>query len=316
MNNKYVYGFILLSTLVLGPRLLWAQGHDGHDQESHASHDDHEDEGLHVNKDMQHIIGLSFEEVKLRAYEENIKVYGEIAQDTDKNTHITSEYDGVIKDIYVQTGAIIDVGEPMLSIEKEDGTVETMLAPHHGTVIVIHVKKGERVDNLRSLASLADLDLLRVSFDVYEKDLRFVSVGQSVNVYSTAYPDNVFKGKVVFLSPRIDRDTQTIKIRAEVDNQNHLLRLGMFVTGDLIFTTKGKVLSVSQLALQEIGNESIVFVSEGEEFSAREIKVGREFGDFVEVLEGLHEGEHIVSKGSFALKSEMQKGAFGDGHNH
>ncbi len=313
MNKQFIWLYIALSIVFVVPRLSAAQEH-----QEHEGHDDHgnEGKGLHVGDEMQKTIGLTFEKTQLREYTEKIKVYGEIAQDTDKYTHITSEYDGVVKKIYVQTGSIIDSNEAILSITKDDGTIEAISAPHHGTVIAIHVKAGEKIDNLRSLSSLADLDKLRVSFDVYEKDLRFVSVGQDVNVYSTAYPDKVFKGKIVFVSPRIDKHTQTIKIRAEVDNFDHLLRLGMFVTGNVIFTTGGKVLSVSQKAIQQIDHEYIVFVSEGEEFKAQEVKVGREFGEFIEIKQGLHEGDQIVSKGSFALKSEMQKGAFGDGHNH
>ena len=309
MNNRLLLFFIALSIAFVVPRVSMAQEHHDHDHHEH-------EEGLHVNKDMQKTIGMTFEKAQLRDYFEKIKVYGEIAQDTDKYTHITSESDGTIQDIYVQAGSIIDPNEPILSIIKDDGSVETMMAPHHGTIIAMHVKSGDKVDHLKSLASLADLDLLRVSFDVYEKDLRFVSVGQIVNVYSTAYPDKAFKGTVVFVSPRIEKHTQTIKIRAEVENYDHLLRLGMFVTGDLIYLPGTKVLSVSQSAVQQIGDENVVFIPKGDEFEEKDIEVGREFNNFVEVKSGLREGDVVVSKGSFALKSEMQKGAFGDGHNH
>ena len=80
--------------------------------------------------------------------------------------------------------------------------------------------------------------------------------------------------------------------------------------------TGNKVLSVSQSAVQQIGDENVVFIPKGEEFEEKDIVVGREFSEFVEIKSGLHQGEVVVSNGSFALKSEMQKGAFGDGHNH
>lgn len=325
MNSRKTFFLLILSLFIIFPAIVWAQHnhelHDHDNHEEHGGHDDHEEKGhheedLHVSKAMQNTIGLTIESVQLRMYEETIKVYGAIAQDTDKYTHITSNVEGVVKKVYVKTGDIIDTGEPILSVLKKSGVIETINAPHHGTVIAIHAKPDERVDNLRSLISLADLDILRVSFDVYEKDLRFVSVGQMVHVYSTAYPDRVFDGEVVFVSPRIDKDTQTIKIRAEVKNHEHLLRLGMFVTGDLFFSTEGEVLSVSRQAVQQIEDDNVVFIPDGEEFSLKKIEVGREFGAYVEIKDGLHDGDRIVSKGSFALKSELQKGAFGDGHNH
>jgi cobalt-zinc-cadmium efflux system membrane fusion protein len=312
MIKKYLFLAIVVNLILGGSQKTIAQDH-GHDEHGH---DEHDGGAVHVSEDMQKIIGLSFENARMRSFEEKIKVYGEIAQDTDQYTHLTSDHDGIVKEVYVQAGSILDRNEPILSIAKNDGTMETVSAPHHGTIIALHVQSGDRVDHLHSLVSLAQLDKLRVSFDVYEKDFRFVSVGQAVDVRSTAFPDKIFKGKVVFVSPRIDKHTQTIRIRADVDNHDHLLRLGMFVTGDLIFTTGGEALSVSQSAVQQIDDEFVVFVPKEDEFESKEIKTGREFGDYVEVLNGLEEGQKIVSNGSFALKSELQKGAFGDGHNH
>ncbi len=291
-------------------------GHGARDEQ--GEHDEHEEAPGHVelDKEMQDTIGLTTGKAEFRNVESKIRVYGAVSQDADTYTNITSDESGIVEDVNINSGTIISETDILMTIRDASGTLKEIKSPHHGTIIAVHAKPGDRVDVLKSLLSLAYLDELRVSFDVYEKDLRFVSIGQKVEVKSIAFPDNVFSGEVVYMSPRIDSDSQTIKIRAEVGNPDHLLRLGMFVTGDLISVSDKMVLSVPRMAVQRMNEEDIVFIVDGEDFFVREVRVGREFGEYVEITEGLTEGEPVVVNGSFALKAELAKGSFGDGHNH
>jgi cobalt-zinc-cadmium efflux system membrane fusion protein len=102
-----------------------------------------------------------------------------------------------------------------------------------------------------------------------------------------------------------------------VDNSEHLLRLGMFVSAELIYGSDKKVLAVPQSAVQELNGEDIVFVMEDKNrFVLREVALGQSFGDYVEIKKGVQEDEQVVTQGSFNLKGEQAKESFGDGHAH
>jgi len=316
-NVMYCVVVVMIAIVVLVGTGCSEHAHNA--EEDHEEHTDtHDDEGrfVEIDKETQEIIGLKTDPAGMKAIEKRILVYGEVAQDADTYTNIVSEEQGTVESVDVSSGKIVDHGEPIMTILNDKGEKKTITALDHGTVIAVHVKPGERVDLLKALASLAYLDTLRVSFDIYEKDLRFVREGQRIEVESAAFPDKKFQGEVVFISPRIDRNSQTIKIRAEVENTEHLLRLGMFVTGELIIESDERVLAVPQAAVQQLKGEYIVFVVHDEEFLVKEVLPGQEFGEYVEIKKGLKENDLVVTKGSFALKSELEKGAFGDGHAH
>jgi len=296
------------------------EGHDDHDEESdsHEGHDDHGEEGgIHLDEEARSMIQLKTEKVSKRSLGGHLKVYGKVAKDTENYSYITFDGKGTVKSIDVQLGAIVNKGDALISILKEDGTYEQIKSELHGAVLSIFVKTEDKVDSLSSLLSIIDVDTLRATIDIYERDLRLVKVGQKVVLTTAAYPNKKFNGKVVYISPQVDEHTQAIKVRVDVDNPEHLLRLGMFVSGELIYASGRKVVALPLSAVQQLNEEDIVFVEEeGSNLKVRDVVLGRSVGDYVEILKGLSQGETVVTQGSFYLKSEQAKEAFGDGHNH
>lgn len=292
--------------------------HEKHDD--HADHDTHAEEAgiVHIKPEFQAMIDLQFETAAKGQLTSSIEVVGELAQETDQVAHVTSNSEGVLEAYLVDLGATVDVDTPLCQLRSKEGETITLKAQAHGTVLAKYLKVGDRVDTLTSIMTIADPDLMRAGFDIYERDLSKVTLGQAVRVKSAAYPDKAFEGKIVFISPRVDSKSRTIKIRVDVENEEHLLKYGMFVTGEIQVPTDKEVLFVSGKAIQQINSETVVFVpaDEEDEFLVREVKVGREINGKVEVLSGLSVGDKVVTEGSFYLKSELLKGEFGDGHNH
>ena len=288
----------------------------GHDE--HEGHDDHGEEGvISLDEEARAMIQLKTEKVSKRNLGGHLKVYGKIAKDTENYSYVTFEGEGVVKSINVDLGTIVDKGDELLIIRNDEGKVEHISSEMHGAVLSIFVKPGDRVDSLTSLLSIIDVDTLRATIDIYERDLSLVSVGQDVVLMTAAYPNKKFNGKVVYVSPQVDEHTQAIKVRVDIDNPDHLLRLGMFVSGELIYASGKKVLAVPLTAVQQLNEEDVVFMAEeGNNLKLREVVLGRTVNDYVEIKEGLSEGEFVVTQGSFYLKSEQAKEAFGDGHNH
>jgi cobalt-zinc-cadmium efflux system membrane fusion protein len=266
---------------------------------------------------MQEMIGLTLAKAKKLIFLEMVEVVGEIAQETENVTHITSTQSGYLQRYLVEMGQTVDEGTPLCEIKTNAGEMFQIKATSHGSVWAMYLKEGDYLDNLTSVMTIADPDLLRANFDVYEKDLSKVRVGQKVEVQTIAYGDEKFNGKVAFISPRIDPDSRTIKIRVDIENEDHRLKFGMFVTGEILVESDQSAILIPGTTVQTLEGENVVFIPQAkDEFAIREVFVGRKSGKNIEILSGLHEGETIVDKGSFYLKSEAQKGQFGDGHNH
>lgn len=289
--------------------------HEGHGHEEHG--EEHEEGGIELDAEARGMIELKTAEISKRNLKAYLKVYGKIARDTENYSYVTFDGDGVVESIDVKMGEIVDEGVPLLTIQRNDGSVERVLSEGHGTIFSIFVKPSERVDKMTSLLSLIDLDVLKATVDVYEKDLRLVKVGQKVLLTTAAYPEKKFSGEVVYISPQVDEHTQAIQVRVDVKNQDHLLRLGMFISGELLYSSDDKVLAVPNAAIQQLDGEEVVFVQgKPGHYERRDVSLGRNTEEFTEIKKGLMEGEIVVTHGSFYLKSEIAKESFGDGHNH
>ena len=189
-----------------------------------------------------------------------------------------------------------------------------IIAPFDGTVIEKHVVIGERVDPSVGLFRVADLLRLWVWFDVYEKDLAKVKKGQNVSLLVLAYPDEKFEGQILYIGNMVNEKTRTTKVQAEVDNAAEKLKPGMFVTAAVHLKEKEGAMTVPRGSVQSDGADKIVFVPlKGDYFIKKKVILGTATPEYYEVLSGLMNGQKVVMKGSFLLKSELQKEKFGEG---
>ncbi|MGH9460254.1 MAG: efflux RND transporter periplasmic adaptor subunit, partial [Vicinamibacteria bacterium] len=162
---------------------------------------------------------------------------------------------------------------------------------------------GDVVDSSSTLLSLADLSRVYVEGQVYERDLGKIRLGQPARISVEAYPGESFQGRVVAIRDVLDPQTRTAGVRCEVDNSSGRLKLEMFATLSVPTSESHSALSVPADAVQTINRRQIIFVREGElHFGAREVQVIGDGRD-VEVAAGLKDGEPIVTKGAFQLKS-------------
>jgi len=209
-----------------------------------------------------------------------------------------------------------------LSYEGGQTSLLPVRAPLSGRVVEKHVTVGELVTPERSMFTIADLGHVWVWIDVYERNLRHVHLEDDVAVAADAYPDELFLGKVSYLSDQVDADTRTVRARIDVNNPDHKLRPGMFARVTLTdphFEATGlePSLVVPVGAVQRDGEEFIVFVAlDDYRFERHEVVVGRSAGGFAEILSGLDPEDTVVIEGAFLLKSEASKEQMGAGHEH
>ncbi len=203
---------------------------------------------------------------------------------------------------------LCDLADPNLSI----------LSPLKGTITFRDVILGEHVEPKKVLLTVSDLRMLWALLDAYEKDLPFIKKESEVIILSSLYPGREFKGKITYISDTIDEKLRTIKIRVEVKNDQALLKPNMYIQGIIENKAAGqKLLAVPEEAVQTLNGEKIVFILEDTDvFAVQHVELGRKIGKRRIIAQGLKEGQKIVIQGAFKLKSEINKGTFGQAHVH
>jgi membrane fusion protein, copper/silver efflux system len=183
----------------------------------------------------------------------------------------------------------------------------TMHAPSSGFVTEMMVQSGQAVQQGMALYRLADLSSVWIEADIYEQDLRFVSVGQTMHVDIDAYPGEHFQGRVSYVYPEVRMDTRTARIRISLANPAGRVKPGMFATVQLESPISESAVLVPRDAVMHSGTHDMVFVEEGPGvYRARQVLVGAEMGGRTQILSGLRAGERVVKRANFLLDSESR----------
>ena len=181
-------------------------------------------------------------------------------------------------------------------------------APTAGVVIEKMAIEGQMMKPGERIYRLANLSSVWVLTQIYESDLPFVRQGQDVSVRTTYGTERTFAGKVDLLLPQVEEQTRTVAARLVLENTDGFLRPGMFVDVRFASQLADAAVLVPDVAVLRSGERNTVFVAlEGGSFEPREVKLGaRSEGNFYEVLNGLNQGERVVTSGQFMLDSESQ----------
>ncbi len=182
-----------------------------------------------------------------------------------------------------------------------------------GMVIEKHISVGESVKEDADIFVLADLSTVWVDVTVYAKDLNVVKTGQTVTVKSEALGLKT-AGMLTYLGPLVGEQTRTAQGRVVVPNTSGQWRPGLFVTIEIVQEEVSVPVAVPVDALQTYRDWSVVFVQYGDLFEVRPLELGRNDGQWVEVLHGLLPGERYVARNSFILKADLGKA--GATHEH
>ena len=192
-----------------------------------------------------------------------------------------------------------------------------LVAPITGTVIERHAVLGETLESQSEEPAfiIADTSTVWINAAIYGEDLARVNAGDPVLIeIGEGIP--AMEETIEFVSPQLGERTRTGRARIVVEDAGERLRPGMFVT---VFSTPADALPALRVpvsALQTIEGETVVFRAEDDAFHAQRVEVGARSARFAEITSGLTPGAIVVTEGAFALKAELQKGEFGDGHAH
>ena len=206
------------------------------------------------------------------------------------------------------------LSESQINKIEETGKVKEnfpVYANVSGTVSEKLVAQGDYIKQGQPLLKIANLNTVWANFDVYENQINLFKKGQDITITTNTSANKEFKGNVDFIDPVLDTRTRTIKLRVVLNNKSDVFKPGQFVEGKIkgITSNKGQVLAIPSTAVLWTGERSVVYVKPNPDqpvFEMREITLGNQIGDNYEVLEGLNNGDEIVTNGAFTLDAAAQ----------
>ncbi len=194
------------------------------------------------------------------------------------------------------------------------GAAETRLAksvirsPMDGVVAFRGVSVGDRVESMGGgpMFRIVDNRVLDLTVAVPSSRSAALRVGQALEFTADAVPARMFRGTVMYINPAVSETDRSVKVVAEVPNDDDALRGGVFVKGRVLTGRRPGVLQIPRVALlswdveRHVGD---VFIVTGEVAERRTVRTGQTTADFVEVVEGLVPGDRVVTRGGFNLRS-------------
>ncbi len=181
----------------------------------------------------------------------------------------------------------------------------SLYAPISGKVIQSNAVLGAMVDQNTQILTIIDPTVLWVEAEIYERDIARIKIGQEVSISVPAYPDETFSGKISFIGDVLKEESRTITVRTEVGNQQQKLKPGMFADMVIFLDPQGEVLAVPIEAVLDEGEDKMVFVVENGGFRPQLVQTGTKEAGFWEIRSGLKEGEEVVTRGNYQLKSKL-----------
>lgn len=198
---------------------------------------------------------------------------------------------------------------------------KTLVAPFSGTMGIPKIDVGQYVTPGLAVATLQNMDTMRVDFTVPEQSIDLLKLGQTVKVSPNS--DQEFEGKIIGIDPKIDPSTRLVSVRGEIDNVSGQLNPGQFVQVVVQLPEEDNIIAVPQTAVVSSLYGDYVFIvrpvqedgaadnSNGESQTEKLaidqlfVKLGRRMKGVVEVTSGLKDGDIIVSAGQNRLSPKM-----------
>jgi membrane fusion protein, copper/silver efflux system len=202
----------------------------------------------------------------------------------------------------------LDVPEAAIAAIEKSRDVLTSIewsAPRDGIVLERNAIEGMRVQPGGVMFRIADHSVVWALIDVAERDLGAIAIGQTATVKARSFPGREFSGKIEAIYPEINKETRTARVRVDLPNPDFALLHDMYVDAEIDTGSGEPLLSVPESAVLDTGSRQAVLVDKGQgRFEPREVKLGNRGSGYVEVREGVAEGEPVVVSANFLIDAE------------
>jgi multidrug efflux pump subunit AcrA (membrane-fusion protein) len=279
-------------------------------EEAERPAEKHDENVVTLTKENLEHVEIKTEPATLGNLEVTLKAAGRVSEDMNKTAKVVSTLEGRLIKLNNDLGDRVKAGDVLALVQTPEllGKALEVKSPIDGVITDRKSTTGELVTKEAQIYTVSEPANLWVIAEIKERDIGAVKIGQDATFAVLAFPDEQFRGKVVRISNRVEDKSRTLEVRIEVGNADGRLSPGMFADVEIVTTVQRNVLLISDTALQTNGEEIIVFVAlDAVKFEKRTVKIGMEHHSRVQILDGIKEGEKVVTAGSFILKSEMLK---------
>ena len=195
--------------------------------------------------------------------------------------------------------------EQLQATRRQSRTIDWP-SPASGVVIEKNVLEGQRAATGDELYRIADLSTLWAIADVAESDIGRIRVGDGSRILLAAFPGKPRETRIAFVYPDLKAETRTVQVRMELPNADGALRIGMYGEASISPVAEtAPVLAVPADAVIDSGERQVAIRALGQgRFEPKAVTLGRRGGGWVEIVEGLGEGDDIVTSANFLIDAE------------
>ena len=277
----------------------------------------HVDEGTNVSvgtllaeiNDTDYVLNVKFSEAALRqaeAQQVNARRSFKRLHALYQEELITKQQFDDISTKVALADAALESARATLSISREKLSRTKIYSPITASVKEKKVSVGDFVRNGTPLFQIIKTNPLKLRFSISEKDAAGLKTGQDVAFTVDAHSNQKFHGKISLLYPNVEEKTRTLQAEAIVPNEGQILKPGYFARVQIFTREARDSVVVPVTALLYDGPTIRVFVINGNQAKERVIKTGNKYGEYVEVLDGLQEGEQVVVVGQNNLSEGVK----------
>ncbi|KKO09113.1 efflux RND transporter periplasmic adaptor subunit [Pseudohongiella sp.] len=266
----------------------------------------------HIEPEARAALGIATEQAGPVTMAEQITVYGHVRTNTDQVAHVGARFDGEIEQVHAGIGDHVDAGQPLLEVESNESLNRyTVTAPISGLVTQRDANAGEQT-NGRDLLVITDLSSVWVDLAIFPDNRADVRVGMAVTIHTGEAAATV-AGTIAMILPQV-QSNQAVTARVVLDNSDRQLIPGTWVSADIRTGEFEVPLAVRREALQSFRDFTVVYAQFGNDYEVRMLDLGRQSGDWAEVLGGLAPGTRYVTENSYIIKADVEKS--GASHDH
>lgn len=238
---------------------------------------------------------------------------GRIQANPNHLSRVSPRFEGVVQKVHRELGDTVTKGDILTTIQSNTSLHNYQLkAPISGLIIKRDVQIGEAPGD-EPLYVIADLSNVWLELDVFARDLSKIKKNQTV-VVETLEGEHLQTGKIDWVSPLTAHASQSVRVRATLDNKQGNLRPGQFVRGRVIVGEETVPLAVRQSGIQGFRDFQVVYAKVKDTYEVRMLELGRQNSEWVEVLSGIEPGTEYVTENSYLIKADIEKS--GASHDH
>jgi multidrug efflux pump subunit AcrA (membrane-fusion protein) len=224
------------------------------------------------------------------------------AQLASSQQHLKLVREGARQEVKEVSRAKLKEMEALLAQEQIRLQNTNIVAPFQGEIIRKYVDGGALVSSSTPIVNLVHTMTVKIVANVLERDIPLLKPGMKAAIRTETYPERVFEGRVARINIGLDLSTRTLQAEIEIPNSDRLLKPGMFARVEVVLLEKTGVLAIPSNAVILDQGERFVYLVEGNKAVRRPIVTGIEQDRFLEVKEGLTEGDQVVTRGQEAIR--------------